>query len=551
MATLPLLLQLLHFAVGVELATHMIRTEMLSSEADTDQSSGSQTYVQMLESGAMKVMKKKDPAPTHASPLDTIAGHAGHQPAQSAQSLLSAGGKAQLKDQLKVAAKNAGMKLKMKSSAAGAGAKFIAKAADVRPSPDRQIIAGSKEWKEPTIAKEGALEQSEKEISDGDWDDEDGKADMLDDLGNGQDPYDMDAATSVEDTYINGDESAYDASNMPMVNVTAEEDAKAPANAGTLKAESVNVPQPVPAEGNMEKLGEGIGAMAYERSPTGSRDVNRDLRKRLQIQDLATVTLLITAFVATIVLSCSSVYQVAHDPSPAAYYSEPRGYQQRVICESNDSDAFLEAFNTQPQNARLRITGRNPEPGGFRRFLRTLNAHSTQPRGLSALLPMRQRRRQSVLFDVSLDLSPFITAGDARVSEENMIILQKYLNTNNHLESILIQKHVDWPLWEDVATNIRQRLKTLGFPGDVEVRFEAQDELLVYQNHKWSNFVRNRVTQALVVISIFGAAFWVPYVWVRSKTTKVETRFRINVDPARYWELVQEGLNAAEGFHSM
>jgi len=584
-ATLPLLLQFLRFAVGLALsshasvvaplpaagdaadgqALHMTRSEMLSSEAAIDRTSGSHTYIQMLESGAMQVMKKKDPAPTHPPPLDTVPGHTVGQPVQSAQSLLSAGGDAQLKDRLKVAAKPAGKELNKKISAAGAGSKFIGKAAGIGSLPDGQMITGFEdkdvlrpiptrdgiEWKEPATAKEDALERSEKEISDGDWDDEGENADMLDDRGSGQDPFDADVSSTVDDSYVDGDGSAYDASNMPMVNVTAEEDATAPANSGTLKAESVHAPQPVPAESNVEKLGEGIGAMAYERSPTGSRNVNRDLRKRLQIQDLATVTLLITAFVATIVLSCSSVYQVAHDPSPAAYYSEPRGYQQRVICETNDADAFLLAFNTQPQNARLRITGRNPEPGGFRRFLRTLNAHTTQPRGLAALLPMRQRRRQSVLFDVSLDLSPFITAGDARVSDENMMILQKYLNTNNHLESILIQKHVDWPLWEDVATNIRQRLRTLGFPGDVEVRFEAQDELLVYQNQKWSNFVRNRVTQALVVISIFGAAFWLPYVWVRSKTTKVETRFRINVDPARYWELVQEGLNAAEGFHAM
>jgi len=290
--------------------------------------------------------------------------------------------------------------------------------------------------------------------------------------------------------------------------------------------------------------------MAYQRAPSGSRSVNRELRRRLQLQDFATVLLLIVAFCATIVLSCFSVYQIADDPSPVAYYSQPKHYpyEQRAICETNDVGAFLAAFNTQPQNVRLRITGRNPEPGRFGRFLRTLNAHATNSRGLAQLLPMRQRRRGSFVFDVSLDLSPFIT-NDGGVSEDNLAILQKYLNTNNHLEAVRIEKHVDWPLWEDVATNIQQRLKTLGFPGDVEVRFEAQDEVLIYQNHKWSNFVRNRVTQALVVISIFGSAFWLPYVWARSKVTKVETRFQINVDPARYWELVADGLSAAEGFH--
>jgi len=393
---------------------------------------------------------------------------------------------------------------------------------------------------------------SRDETNDDDWDDEDPKQ-----TGNFQEPVggDGDGDNATDDGILGDDsgaydDTAYDTGSMPMVNVTSEEDATAAPNKGPLKAADGYKVSVLPVETDVEKLGEGIGAMAYERSPTGSRVINHDLRQRLQIQDWATINLLISVFALTVMLSCCSVYQVADDPSPAAYYSEPKNYQQRLICETNDVDAFLAAFNTQPQNVRLRIIGRNPEPGGFRRYLRNLNAHATRSRGLANLLPMRQRRRLSVLFDVALDLTPFIT-GDGRLSDENLMILQKYLNTKNRLETVLLKKKVDWALWEDVATNIRQRLRTLGFPGDVEVRFEASDEVLIFQNDKWSNFVRNRVTQALVAISIVGSAFWVPYVWVRSKTTVVETRFRINVDPVRYWELVAEGLSAAEGFQNM
>lgn len=379
------------------------------------------------------------------------------------------------------------------------------------------------------------------EANDDDWDDED---------THGSATFGTNASYPDDDESEDGSET-FDAADAPIVNVTAEEDASAPADKGPLKATNPKPPQAPPPENDVEKLGEGIGAMAYERAPTGSRSFNYEIRKRLQLQDVATIGLLLAVFALTVMLSCCSVYQVAEDPSPAAYYSQPKFYHQsRVICDSADVDAFLTAFNTQPQNVRLRIIGWNPEPGGFRRFLRTLNAHSARSRGLANLLPMRQRRRLPILFDVALDLAPFIT-GDGRLSDDNLAILQKYLNTKNRLETLLIQKRVDWPVWEDVATNIRQRLRTLGFPGDVEVRFEAHDEILIYQNHKWSNFVRNRVTQALVVISIVGSAFWLPYVWFRSKTTKVETRFRINVDPSRYWELVSEGLSAAEGFQSM
>lgn len=337
---------------------------------------------------------------------------------------------------------------------------------------------------------------------------------------------------------------------LPMVNVTAESQVSAGEGEGPLKAVDAKAKVRPPPESTMEKIGEGIGAMAYERSPTASRILNHDLRQRLQLQDFITVILLLSVFMITVLLSCFSIYQVADDTSPAVYYSEPKNYLPRVICDSNNADSFLAAFNTQPQNVRLRITGKNPSPGGFSRFLRDLDAHASRSRGLAALLPVRQRRRQAVLFDVALDLTPFIT-GDGTLDTENVKTLEGFLHTNNHLESLVLQKKVDWPLWEDVATNIRQRLRTLGFPGEVEIRFEAHDEVLVYQNHKWSNFVRNRVTQALVVISIFGSAFWVPYVWARSKVTKVESRFQINVDPNRYWELVQDGLSAADGFQNM
>lgn len=336
---------------------------------------------------------------------------------------------------------------------------------------------------------------------------------------------------------------------VPEVNVTAEQDASVPNHKGPLKAIDPSKPIVAAPENNVEKLGEGIGAMAYERSPTGSRSVDHELTRRLQYQDVATIFLLFVIFGLTIILSCVTVYQVADDQSPAAYYSNPRPYQQRLISETNETDAFLAAFNTQPQNVRLRIIGKNPEPGGFRRFLRNLNPHTMRPNGLAALLPVRQRRRLPVLFDVALDLTPFIS-GEGRLTDESLVTLQKYLNTKNRLETILIQKHVDWDVWEDFSTNIKQKFRTLGFPGDVEVRFEAYDEILIYQNHKWSNFVRNRVTQALVVISIFGSVFWVPYVYIRSRTVKVQSRFRISVDPSRYWDLITDGLSAAEGFHA-
>lgn len=379
---------------------------------------------------------------------------------------------------------------------------------------------------------------------DDDWDGDDDDSDADADQSTSDNPSDD------EDDAILPDSGDVEIGDDSIINITSTKDASAKTGGRPLKAADMSEPKGIPPEPDIMKLGEGIGAMAYERSPSGSRIVDHDLERRLELQDSATVIMLLVVFGITILLSCCSVYQVAEDLSPAAYYSEPRHYQQRVTCETADVDSFLTAFNLQPQNIRLRIVGKNLEPGGFRQLFRSLNPHAIRPRGLAALLPQRQRRRLTVLFDISLDLTPFI-AGEGRLNDENLVTLQKFLTSRNSLETVLLQKRVDWVHWEDVATNMRQKLRTLGFPGDVEVHFEAYDEILVYKNHKWSNFVRNRVTQALVVISMVGGIFWLPYVWVRQKKTVVETRFRISLDPARYWELVSEGLSAAEGFHSM
>lgn len=545
---LPLFLQVLCLTAGVELKANPTELDRQShaddqaasfmrSESQAARSVGPHKSIQFMDSGAMRYVKKQRREKSNPLLTSEETGRAGRWPMLPRHEL-RAGRVAQLdKEETKPASP-----LSDKTKIVGLDKTKVQSGFQDVADDIRSADLGT-EWKEDRSSKE--------ESTDDDWDDEYDESSR----GTVQDPYDSSPSNGTQSDSVYGDDadddgSAYDASDMPMVNVTAEEDATAPKDTGPLKALEVAAPLRVQPENDMEKLGEGIGAMAYERSPTGSRSVNQELRKRLQLQDFATVILLGVAFFATIILSCCSVYQVADDPSPAAYYSEPKNYQQRVICETNDAQSFLTAFNTQPQNVRLRITGKNPNPGGFRGFLRTMNAHTTRPRGLAALLPMRQRRRLSVLFDVSLDLAPFIT-NDGRVTDDNLATLEKYLATRNPLEAVRIEKRVDWPEWEDVATNIRQRLRTLGFPGDVDVRFEAQDEILIYQNHKWSNFVRNRVTQALVVISIFGSVFWLPYVWARSKTTKVETRFRITVDPNRYWELVQDGLSAAEGFQSM
>mmetsp|Transcript_113791 Transcript_113791/g.332377 ORF Transcript_113791/g.332377 Transcript_113791/m.332377 type:complete len:525 (+) Transcript_113791:73-1647(+) len=303
---------------------------------------------------------------------------------------------------------------------------------------------------------------------------------------------------------------------------------------------------------------DGVGTLTYDKAPTGSRRLNRELRNRLVAQDVATVVMVVLAFALTLLVSCLSIYHFSEDPSPVLFYSDPKFFQQRLLCSSDEADDFLEAFNLQPSTARLRIIGRSRDAPdlatltreeGFGHLLRRHFARRLSgPRRSRGAAGRLDQPEDSLLFDVTLDLTPFITGEGRLSSEADVAALEHHLRSQNPLEVLVLSKRVEWAGWEDVATNIKQHLRSLGFLGDMEVRLEAREELLIYRNHPWQNFVRSRITQCLVVLSVVGALFWVPYLWIRMKTVRVESRFEIHVNLERYWELLAEGLHAQDGF---
>jgi hypothetical protein len=318
-------------------------------------------------------------------------------------------------------------------------------------------------------------------------------------------------------------------------------------------------PAVAPTEEDVMKLGEGVGSMTYDRVPTDSRKLNHELRRRLEIQDYATIAILVIAFLSTVLVSCLSIYQVAEDPSPVSFYSDPKFFRGRLLCASADADSFLQAFNTQPQVARLRIVGRSTEHPPLSGLLRSYRYQEffeqLRIRVYAVFCPTRNLLRRPpwdpVVFDVSLDLTPFITGNGQLRSEADALKLAQHLSSSNTLELLVLRKTVAWDSWEDVATNVRQRFRSLGFEGEVDVQFQALEEVVVYRNHPWQNFVRSRITQAIVVLSVIGAFFWIPYLCIRMRRVKVETRFRMNLDLNRYWEILSEGLSATEGFREI
>lgn len=307
------------------------------------------------------------------------------------------------------------------------------------------------------------------------------------------------------------------------------------------------------------RLGGGTGSV--DASANGrpiDRALKHEWRRRLETQDAATLILLTVAFFTTVAVTCFSVYHFALDRSAVHFYSDPKltaqSFQHRVVCPTADSDTFMSVFNSQPQSARLRIIGKR-KPVASRGLALREFCEQVRSSCYSAIMSDRSDGRDSrlpswdaVTFDVSLDLTPFVGSDGRFASDEDAAALERHLHAPNPLEVLLFCKQVEWPGWEDIATNVRQRLRALGFAGVVEVRLEATEEVLVFRNLPWQNFVRSRITQGLVLLSVVGAIFWYPYLWMRSRTVRVESRFRMSLDLAQYWGHLSEGLHATEGF---
>lgn len=306
-------------------------------------------------------------------------------------------------------------------------------------------------------------------------------------------------------------------------------------------------PEDNPQHSEVMDMAEGVGSMTYNVYPTQNRAMNAQMRRRMVAQDFVALALLLIAFGLTVAASLYSIYHVSADPSAVKYYSDAKGMQERLLCPSQDAEAFLHTFSTSPATARLRIVG----------FLGRVDSDSSALGLLSrghlteavAMLCSRVRRLgRTVAFDVSLDLTPFIHGEGRLVSAKDEMALMRHLESENPLEVLCLRKHVDWDAWSDVAMNIKLRLRALGFTGDMRVSFECVEDLMVYRNDPWQNFTRNPITTALMGISVIGLAAWLPYTMWRKRVVKVETRFKINVDPCRYWGLINERLSSIEGF---
>merc|ERR1719160_1503342 len=73
-------------------------------------------------------------------------------------------------------------------------------------------------------------------------------------------------------------------------------------------------------------VAEGTGALSDERSPTGFRELDREMMLRLQVQDAVVLGLLLTVYLVTLSFGWSLVYRISkaeEDRSNFRFYTGP------------------------------------------------------------------------------------------------------------------------------------------------------------------------------------------------------------------------------------
>mmetsp|Transcript_5582 Transcript_5582/g.13105 ORF Transcript_5582/g.13105 Transcript_5582/m.13105 type:complete len:585 (-) Transcript_5582:37-1791(-) len=303
-------------------------------------------------------------------------------------------------------------------------------------------------------------------------------------------------------------------------------------------------------------LGGGTGATV---GGTGLWFLDKDLANRMQVQDEAVLFLLLLIYFLTLIFSGAVAYRQAKNRSPVHFYADPR--YDSAASEDKDPESFLEAFNQRPNNAYLRITGYSPTyqdaPG------------SVRWRGTSYLVD----------FTFSLDLSSWVmpepiarsvqrgqgvatSEVDGQEMNENGVNLADLAELHNFLDPgrssqahndmaiVEMRKYLSWANWEELATNIKWRMRHCGFTGVIHVDRTDCDVINVYKNTQWANFMHSKTLKVIIALSVVGWLVYAPYMWWRCSRLSIRSYHRVDITIDEYWPLIAEHIGI-HGFESM
>eukprot|EP00930_Biecheleria_cincta_P044516 TRINITY_DN30620_c0_g1_i1.p1 TRINITY_DN30620_c0_g1~~TRINITY_DN30620_c0_g1_i1.p1 ORF type:complete len:435 (+),score=67.35 TRINITY_DN30620_c0_g1_i1:116-1420(+) len=296
-------------------------------------------------------------------------------------------------------------------------------------------------------------------------------------------------------------------------------------------------------------VGGGTGA-----GPTanGDPDLDQDMLQRMRYQDKVVLGLLLISYFTSLLFSASMAYRQACNASPVKYYGDPR--IDDIVVDSNNPHEFLEAFNQPPKLVRLQVQGLTP-------------IHRMLPHMIDSVVEWKDGYYQYD-FSFSLDLSTWVVpvtdraeanlAGESNdgghisarsesvgdgLSEADVSSLGEFLRTNsNDLATVSLTKNVEWPGWEELATNIKQKIRQAGFTGVVLVTWNNTQTITIYKNKPWANFLHLGVTRMILGLSAIGYLWYLPYMWLRQRGPDVSSNFRVDITISDYWQLVGDKI---------
>lgn len=260
----------------------------------------------------------------------------------------------------------------------------------------------------------------------------------------------------------------------------------------------------------------------------------------LRLQKEAVLCLFVLVYFAALLISTQLVYRKSRSHSPATFVADPRLHTASV--NTFDLDTFLEAFNSSPKGAYLKVTGYTP-------------ASQDGPSSL------RWRGRSyHVDFSISLDISPWMRRGppsplevrqvrsDGIVAADAATLLQllQAREQGSCMAVVDLQKDVVWANWEELATNIKHHIRQGGFNGVIVIDRTEQESMCIYRNTQWANFMHSRSLQVILGLSIVG---WPLYaLWRRLRCTRLPVRCLYNIDIGigDCWPLIERDIQATQ-----
>jgi len=321
----------------------------------------------------------------------------------------------------------------------------------------------------------------------------------------------------------------------PLVNAGRRTQEAAPHREGAPRALLREVPS---AATWTELLSDVVGGTGASVSPTANSKLDQALLRRMRYQDKAVMLLLLAVYASALAFSASIAYRQADNDSPVTYYADPRYHN--LLFEGHDFEGFLETFNQPPKDCHLQVTGLIPM-APFPEYVadaavRWLGGH------------------YRVAFSFALDLSPWMVRdgpaeadppSSAGVQQDDLEMLSRWLADNqNDLACAHMVKEILWPGWEELAINIKSKIRQAGFRGVIAVRHNTKETVDVYKNRRWANFMHGQTVKVICALSLFGWCLYQPYMWMRRQSIDIRCKYRVSIGIDEYWSLVSDKLGA-------